>query len=427
MDVQLHPVLIFCCLVFISAAHPAAQQTKDSQNPPFTIDVTVNRLLVPVVVRDKQGHAVSDLQREDFHVFDNGKPASVSVFIVEKWAATGSHSEHNSAVPALSQAVPIAAPPHPSRHRFIVLLMDDMHLEFGDLVHAQKAAVKALDQVLAESDEAVVISLSGKTNSGLTHDRATLQKAIMSLKAQSLFRPENNDCPKIDYYQADLIENEHNPAALQDAEQQVAFCNPRMPQNMLENAAEVAARLALASGQQDVQVSFASIGAVLQAMATLPGQSTLILVSPGFLTITPEARNAESRIIDLAAADNITVSALDARGVYVTEANASDNAVDRSPNEIGELRNSSMRATGNVMSELADGTGGTYVSHSNDLDGGFKRLTEAPECVYLLELPLGDVKANGSFHRLKVTVDRDGLQLETRHGYFAPKTTKDKK
>lgn len=126
--------------------------------------------------------------------------------------------------------------------------MDDMHLEFGDLVHAQKAAVKALDEVLAESDEAVVISLSGKTNSGLTHDRATLQKAIMSLKAQSLFRPENNDCPKIDYYQADLIENKHSQAALQDAEQQVAFCNPRMPQNMLENAAEVAARLALTSG-----------------------------------------------------------------------------------------------------------------------------------------------------------------------------------
>lgn len=86
-----------------------------------------------------------------------------------------------------------------------------------------------------------------------------------------------------------------------------------------------------------------------------------------------------------------------------------------------------MKATGNVMSELADGTGGIYISHSNDLDGGFKRLTEAPECVYLLELPLGDVKANGSFHRLKVTVDRDGLQLQTRHGYFAPKPTKDTK
>jgi hypothetical protein len=66
-------------------------------------------------------------------------------------------------------------------------------------------------------------------------------------------------------------------------------------------------------------------------------------------------------------------------------------------------------------------------NHSNDLDAGFKRLTEAPECVYLLELPLGNVKANGSFHRLKVTVDRDGLQLQTRRGYFAPTAAKDKK
>ena len=416
---------MFSCMALNSAAQSAVPQTKDSPNPPFTIDVTVDRVLVPVVVRDKQGDAVSDLKKDDFRVFDDGKPVSVSVFIVEKWAATRSHSEHNSAVPALPQAVPIAAPPPASRHRFIILLIDDMHLDFGDLVHTQRAAVKALDEILAESDDAVVISLSGKTNSGLTHDRATLQNAIMSVKAQSVLRPEN-DCPKIDYYQADLIENKHNSAALQDAEQKVAACNP-MPQSMLENAAELAARLALANGQHDVQMTFASIGAVLHAMATLPGQSTLILISPGFLTITPEARNAESHIIDLAAAANITVSALDARGVYVTEANVSDDARGRSPLEIGELRNSSMKLTEGVMSEPADGTGGTYINHSIDLDAGFKRLTEAPECVYLLELPLGNVKANGSFHRLKVTVDRDGLQLQTRRGYFAPTAAKDKK
>ena len=245
----------------ISAAQSAVPQTKNSPKPPFTIDVTVDRVLVPVVVRDKQGDIVSDLKKDDFQVFDDGKPAAVSLFIVEKWAAAGSHSEHNSDVAVLSHAVPIAAPPPASRHRFIVLLMDDMHLEFGDLVHAQKAAVKALDEVLAESDDAVVISLSGKTNSGLTHDRAALRNAIMSVKAQSILRPGNSDCPKLDYYQADLIENKHNPAALQDAEQQVASCNPRMPQAMLENAAETAARSALASGEQDVRVSFASIGA----------------------------------------------------------------------------------------------------------------------------------------------------------------------
>jgi len=136
--VQLHPVLIFCGLAFISATHSAAPQTKASQNSPSTINVTVNRVLVPVLVRDRQGNTVSDLKKDDFHVFDNGKPVSVSAFMVEKWVAMGSHSEHNPAAPALSQAVPIAAQPPASRHRFIVLLMDDMHLDFGDLVRAQR-------------------------------------------------------------------------------------------------------------------------------------------------------------------------------------------------------------------------------------------------------------------------------------------------
>jgi len=36
-------------------------------------------------------------------------------------------------------------------------------------------------------------------------------------------------------------------------------------------------------------------------MASLPGQRTLILMSPGFLTVVPEAMTDKSRILDLAA------------------------------------------------------------------------------------------------------------------------------
>ena len=131
--------------------------------------------------------------------------------------------------------------------------------------------------------------------------------------------------------------------------------------------------------------------------------------------------------IDLAAQGDVTISALDARGVYVTEANASDDARGRSPGVIGSLRNGAMTHTESVMGELADGTGGSYFRHSNDLDAGFKSLTDAPESVYLLELSLADVKPNGSYHRLKVKVNRDGVQLQVRHGYFVPKAQKGKK
>ena len=56
------------------------------------------------------------------------------------------------------------------------------------------------------------------------------------------------------------------------------------------------------------------------------------------------------------------------------------------------------------MAELAAATGGTYFHNSNDLEGGFKRLAEAPEYLYLLAFSIGDVKQNGSYHRLKVKV-----------------------
>lgn len=54
-------------------------------------------------------------------------------------------------------------------------------------------------------------------------------------------------------------------------------------------------------------------------------------------------------------------------------------------------------------------------------------ITEAPEAVYMLELPLDGVEANGSYHRLEVKVDREGMEVQARRGYFIPKPEKRKK
>jgi hypothetical protein len=75
-----------------------------------------------------------------------------------------------------------------------------------------------------------------------------------------------------------------------------------------------------------------------------------------------------------------------------------------------------------VLAELAYGTGGTFYQNSNDLDEGYRRLATAPEFVYLLGFAPQNLKFDGSFHSLKVTLKGAGpLQLEARKGYFAPK------
>ena len=212
---------------------------------------------------------------------------------------------------------------------------------------------------------------------------------------------------------------------------QVLNCDPGLdPKSDLpvaERLADAAARRALTIGYQDVRGALATLGEIVRRMAPLPGQRTLILVSPGFLSVEPDALAAESRIIGFAAQSNVTISTMDARGLYTTSMTASDDMHVIPAAKKSEFRGSAMKAVENVMAELADGTGGTFFHNSNDLDAGFKSLTEAPENVYLLELSLDNVKPNGSYHRLKVQVDRDGVQSQARRGYFMPKPEKTKK
>ena len=136
----------------------------------------------------------------------------------------------------------------------------------------------------------------------------------------------------------------------------------------------------------------------------------------------------KSDLLDIAAQANVTISALDARGLYTTviEASEGGSGTPMVTQRKSEYKAGAMNTNEDVMSELADGTGGTYFHNSNDLAGGLKRLTLAPEYLYLLEFTPENTKQDGAYHRLKVKVDQDGLKLQARRGYFALKASKKK-
>lgn len=155
----------------------------------------------------------------------------------------------------------------------------------------------------------------------------------------------------------------------------------------------------------------------------MPGQRGVVLVSPGFLLA--DTTQTEEDIIERALRQNVVVNTLDARGLATTGA-VGDISQSRTAGPtvsvyMNQYAAESALAQGNVLSELAYGTGGTYFHNGNDLQEGFRRTAAAPEYYYMLGFAPPNLKDDGKFHSLKVTLkEKQPYSLQARKGYYAP-------
>src|SRR5271157_911427 len=85
---------IAACLSAAAAGQPPAAYAAPQNQPEIstreekaTFTSHVNLVMVPVVVRDKQGRAVEGLTKESFRLFDKGKLQEIERFTVERPAA----------------------------------------------------------------------------------------------------------------------------------------------------------------------------------------------------------------------------------------------------------------------------------------------------------------------------------------------------
>jgi VWFA-related protein len=408
-------------LVLCAASLLAAQQ-QEAPSPNSVVKSNVNEVLVPVVVRDGQGKAVGNLTKENFQILDNGKPQIISGFtVIERATEPPSATAASSTAPSTSSNK--APPPSPAQ-RFVVFLFDDLNLSDSDLNLVQKAASKLLEEPLPASDTVAVLSTSG-ANSGLIRDRAKLQQTILNLKPTKIYRHDPNDCPNVDYYNADLIEKGDDMTLRAAIEGTITCAGLPRDKTGIDTAkvmVEQAAHRARAMGEETYRTELGFIRLVISKLGALPGERILILISPGFLTPSGEAMALASQVLEMAARDNIIINAIDSRGLYTTNLESSERSAGSPLASIvqDQHRPVSMTVAEGVMAALAGGSGGTYFHGHNDLEVGLNGLFEVPRYLYLLTFSVA--KPNGAYHELKVKVNNDSLIVQARRGYVASKS-----
>jgi VWFA-related protein len=397
-----------------------------SHDAPTTFKVNVKLVVVRAVVRDAQGHAVGNLQKEDFQVFDKSKPQTITQFEVEQPGAMAARArqktDQNSATDAnldkpsgISGAVP---------ERFIAYLFDDVHIEFGDLSQVRSAAERHF-ATLRPTDRAAIFTTSGQVTLDYTDDRAKLHETLLRLQPRPITGGFLKECLDISYYQADLIINRNDFQAKSVALQEAIACLPTIPGMPAPNpipVVDATSTRALETGEHETRISLGILNNVVQNISRKPGQRSIVVLSPGF--IAPTLEYEYNAIIDRALRSQVVINALDARGLYIVMpfGDISNPPLRPPPGAKGLIEFAAASAQADLLSVLADSTGGVFFQHSNDYDEGFRRVAETPEYSYILAFAPQNLKLDGSFHSLKITLkSSQKLSLQARRGYYAPK------
>jgi VWFA-related protein len=340
---------------YIRVSGPGATEITTRESP-ASFKTRFTLVAVPVIVTDSQGRSIGTLDRQDFQLFDDGKPQAISRFSVEQAAAP----KAQSGVPA----------------RFLAFVFDDMHSSAEQLAPARQAAQRYISTALGPGDRAAIFTTSGGGDPGFTGDREALVQALALARGASCrdVLPLGyglNVQPAYDSLRArsalDGLRGVFRALAHMPGKRLVALVTPGFAQTEDWRYE-----------QTDLIETAVRAGIVVN------------VVDPGVTYATLEDFNRANQ------AATPPLATYDCAG----RADLS-NPLDHG-----------------VPEDLASGTGGRVLLESN-LDERFRLAAVAPEHLYLLGFTPQNLKLDGKFHGLRVEIKKpSGLTVQARRGYY---------
>ena len=369
--------------------------------PGYTFKAQSELVLVNVSVRDKSGNLVRDLKPEDFTVLEDNKPQKVATFDIE-------NTENPPQLP-MDQVNLLSTPAKSSTkaaasgsgqpdeaikdRRLIILFFDLSAMQPDEIERSVDAAQNYLNKQMQPADLVSVVSLANTltVNQDFTTDRDKLHRVLESF----------NTGANAGFELGSTGTTEGTPDTAQ------SFTVDDTEYNIFNTDRRLEA-----------------LRAVADQLRNVPQKKSLIYFSSGIQRTGIENQSELRAATNAAVVANLSFYTLDIRGLQALPPG-------------GEAQNASLRGTSaysgqaqlnaldsnfqtqETLVTLAADTGGKAFLDSNDFSKVFKGVQDDTSMYYLLGYHSTNTARDGKYRRITVKVNRPGVKLDFRRGYYA--------
>ena len=357
-------------------ARPAAW---GQQPPPVTFKVEVNYVEIDAAVVDGQGKFVGDLTKNDFQVFEEGTPQTITAFSRVDVPIT------RPDLPLFKRAAiepDVVSNLEPFNGRVFLLVLDDLQTDFTRTARARAAAIQFIRRYVGANDMVAVVTTGGRTSAAqeFTSSQSRLIAAVNRFMGQKVPGRDIND-------------------------QELSF-TARNTYAALQGFAEHM------GGFRGRRKAIVWIGEGVDYNIDNP------FTSPSADVVRSEMQEA----IAAATRSNVAFYGIDPRGLG---AGLDEGLMGAAPiAEEGTSMTASLdqvRRAHNSLRTVSEETGGFAVVNRNDINTAFERIIQDNSSYYVIGYYASNQKRDGKFRRLQIKVTRPGLTVRARKGYTAPK------
>jgi VWFA-related protein len=371
------------------AAHPAT--SDNSNNKPYTLSVTVNRVVLDVVVTDSSHNAVRGLTQSDFSIFEDNKPQAIKSFEAFNFDPVREYVAPK--MPALPPDTYMNVATTEERGPLYVIVYDAVHMRHNDLEDDQIRARKQLADFLASKPAGTrfclfLLAEDFHLVQGFTTDPQELLHAFDThRKVQGI--PLNF-----------LMASNYGAADMDLPYEVMAFVGHYLEglpgrKNLIWMSSEFPAAVPLFAIQNQIQTAQGTAGQ-MSASSSSPFQAQGMGSSDATTMGDTWSAKVMRKAIDALNAAQVSVYPIDVGGL-IPEQNGIDTEADH----------------------IAEATGGKAYYNTNDFVAAMQDATRNGSSYYEISYAPTNHAMDLKERNIRVQLDRKGYHLQYRQYYYA--------